>query len=428
MYMENDYIIGAEKNLQDVLQGIDLTPILESAVGAGAFSVAVIDSDGHILCSFGDHSAGDIFSVKKPLYLEGEITGNIVVTGSAENISHVKALGEMIFYVLKAVIQSSFKALLAAETHKTVVHQSYDELLETNRKLQLSENKYRELANNLEIEVQKRTAELKQAHAKLLQQEKIASVGQLAAGVAHEINNPLSFIVSNMNTCGNYVAKLRDMLLFYRDAFQKAVLTKKERDMSRQLWNKKKLDYILSDIDELIHESLAGAKRVEKIVSDLKGFSHIDEADEVDVNINEEIDRTFNVLTHEIPGDAEIIKDYGDLPAFTCNPAYLCQAFLNIVLNAVQARKQGLNLSVTTLCKDGFISVAFSDNGPGIPEAIKDRVFEPFFTTKDIGKGTGMGLHVTYETVSLYGGTIELESRPQRGTTFNILLPVQKGN
>ncbi len=179
--------------------------------------------------------------------------------------------------------------------------------------------------------------------------------------------------------------------------------------------------------DELVRESLDGAERVKKIVSDLKGFSHIDDVAGAEININDEMDRTLNVLSHETPSDAEIIRDYGELPMIECNAAQICQIFFNIILNAFQAKQQGLEFRIRTSHSENLIRIDFADNGPGMPDIIKNRIFEPFFTTKEVGMGTGMGLNVAYETVVSYGGTIEVKSETGKGTVFSLTLPVVQG-
>ncbi len=427
--IQYDYVVGEEKKLVELIKGPDIMPLLKSAVDAGALSAALISSAGDTLYRHGELDKDGGLTIQKPVYFEGETAGHIIINGNSDREHLLKSIGELIFDAVKIILWSNFKTILATETHKTVVYQSYEELIETNRKLKLSEGKYRELANSLEKQVQERTEELKKAHAKLLHQEKLVSVGQLAAGVAHEINNPLGFISSNINTLNQYFSKLKEMLSFYHATFDKIGPSSEYAEESKQKWKRLKLDLVFKDVDDLIKESLDGALRVKKIVSDLKGFSHIDEAHEADADINTEIDRTLNVLTHEIPQEVEIIKDYGKLPSFSCNPAHLSQAFYNIILNALQAGGKGLALRITTRSANNMIAIHFSDNGPGIPESIRNRIFEPFFTTKDVGKGTGMGLNVTFEIISSYGGTIEVESEVGKGTTFSILLPLpQKVN
>ncbi|MEK7332610.1 MAG: ATP-binding protein, partial [Nitrospirota bacterium] len=346
--------------------------------------------------------------------------------GDSKDREYLRGLSGLLIDTIHMILHTNLKRMLTTETHTTVVNKSYEELLEINRKLSISESRYRELAENLEKKVQERTEELRRAHAGMLQQEKMAAIGQLAAGVAHEINNPLGFISSNINTFSKYVARLKDMVAFYNASLEDSRVPESVRKSSRQKWEELKLDFISSDIEDLIKQSLEGTERVKKIVSDLKGFSHIDEGTEAVVDINTEIDRTLNVLTHEIPEGAEIIKDYHPLPGFKCNPALVCQVFLNIILNAIQARKLTLKLFISTGYNNSRIAVRFSDNGRGIPEEIRSRIFEPFYTTKDVGKGTGMGLTAAYETITGYGGTIEVESRPEEGATFTITLPVKR--
>ncbi|RJQ20823.1 MAG: histidine kinase [Nitrospiraceae bacterium] len=420
----NGNIIGADKDIREIIKKSDIMPLFQSAAKTGISYIALEDPEGEVLYQCGDVSEfPSSSSLKKPLYLEGEIAAQIVMMWSDQKDDGFRDIIDLIFLSAEMVLKNKFRALLAIDTHKTVVNQSYEELLDTNRKLKQSENKYRELADSLEKTVQQRTEELKRAHAKILHQEKIVSVGQLAAGIAHEINNPLGFILSNINTFNQYVSRMKEMLVFYRGALEKGP-DDNDRKRAEEKWKRHRLDFIFRDIDDLIKESLEGAERVKKIVSDIKGFSHIDEAYEVETDINKELDRTLNVLTHEIPDDAEIIKNYHSLPAFVCNPSDICQAFFNIILNALQTGMKGLKLIITTRRMTDHILISFSDNGPGVPEDTRGRIFEPFFTTKEVGKGTGMGLNVTYEVITSYGGTIEVESETGKGATFTILLPL----
>ena len=425
--MTANHIIGEEKSFKEIISDVDLMPLFRDAVKAGASGVMLKDSSGEVLFQHGNSAEGTEYATDIPVKFEGDVAGNLMITGDSGSRNLIESIGTIINDALKLILKSRFKSLLASETHETVIQQSYDELLDTHSKLKLSENKYRELAGSLEKQVQERTGELKWAHAKLLQQEKIASVGQLAAGVAHEINNPMGFIASNINSLKQYVSKIKDMLIYYHRAFNKQELTAEDREQSREKWKKAKLDFILADVDELVRESLDGAERVKKIVSDLKGFSHIDDAAEAKVNINNELDRTLNVLSHETPADVEIIKDYGELPMIQCNAAQICQVFFNIILNAFQAKQERLKFIIKTRHSGNMISMDFSDDGPGMPEDVKNRIFEPFFTTKEVGMGTGMGLNVVYETVVSYGGTIEVESEPDKGTIFSLTLPVHQG-
>jgi len=267
---------------------------------------------------------------------------------------------------------------------------------------------------------------LKKAHARLLQQEKMVSIGQLAAGVAHEINNPLGFIYSNLQTMDKYVMRFMAMLDFYRDTIPNAAGKDALIAACRLKWEELKLDAVYADVAELTRQSLEGAQRVKKIVSDLKDFSHLDAVGQFQVDLNDEIDKTLNVLTHELPAGTEIVRNYGPLPGFLCKPAFFCQVFLNLLLNAVQARRKGLRLDITTMHVGESIRISFADNGPGIPDEIRNRIFEPFYSTRDVGSGAGMGLTVAYDIIATYGGTIEVNCPEDGGAVFTITLPIKR--
>jgi signal transduction histidine kinase len=252
-----------------------------------------------------------------------------------------------------------------------------------------------------------------------MQQEKMASIGQLAAGVAHEINNPLGFVLSNMSTLRTYLERITAMLEHY------SVL---DPSAGADKWQELKLDFILEDVWALLDQSVSGAERVKKIVADLKGFSHGDEMGTGELDINKEIDRTLSVLAHEIPHDAKLVRNFGDLPPCKGKGALLGMVFLNLIRNACQACSEGLELDITTICEDGIIQVAFADNGPGVETSILPRIFEPFFTTRDVGQGTGLGLTVAYDIVKGFGGTIEVTNRTEGGANVLIQLPVTGSN
>jgi len=422
-----EYIVGAEKSLGEILSDDEVIPLLKSAVRAGASRVVVTDSGDRVLWMHGVPSGkGNSATERMPLYLEGEVAGSLVVESPPGGDIHLKGLKGLLLDVLNTIITNNLKRMLTTEVHTSVVNQTYKELLDTNNRLSASESRYRELAESLDRKVHERTEELKRAHTRLLQQEKIASIGLLAAGVAHEINNPLGFISSNLNTLKRYIMRFTEMIDFYRTIIEADGPRDDPAGAARRKWKDLKLDFISRDVEELISQSLDGAERVRKIVSDLKGFSHVDDSKEDIVDLNAEIDRTLNVLVHEIPRNAEIVKDYELLPGFVCNPALICQVFLNIILNSLQARKEGLKLLISTKCLDGSIEISFADNGPGISDEVRNRIFEPFFTTKEVGRGTGLGLTVTHDIITAYDGEIEVRSETGKGTAFIIKLPANR--
>lgn len=291
------------------------------------------------------------------------------------------------------------------------VERAEKSLLEANRTL---EEKNREIESAY--------AELKTTQVQLLQRDKMASIGQLAAGVAHEINNPIGFVTSNLTTLDRYVAKIVEFI----DAQTEKIALNSPPDIVRELSEKRKalkLDYVLNDMENLISESIEGTARVQKIVQDLKGFSRIDTVEHSFADINACLESTINIVWNEIKYKAILQRDFGELPHVKCYPQQLNQVFMNILINAAHAIDKNGSITVRSRYEDGMIRVAVSDTGHGIPEDIKSRIFEPFFTTKDVGKGTGLGLSISYDIVKKHGGEIELESEVGKGTTITVSVP-----
>jgi len=294
-----------------------------------------------------------------------------------------------------------------------------------------------QLNENLEQRVQERTAELnerndeiqqayddlKRVQAQLLQQDKMASVGQLAAGVAHEINNPMGFIISNLGSLGKYVEKLTA----YLDVDEKLLsgCDPAIRLMATQERQKYKIDRIRKDMPDLINESSEGAQRVRQIVQDLKSFSRVDSGAFAAADINEGLESTLSIAWNELKYKTTVTREYGQLPRVWCNMGQLNQVFLNILVNAAHAIVDHGEIRLTTWQDGDSVRITISDSGGGIlPENLK-RIFDPFFTTKEVGKGTGLGLSIAYDiVVNKHGGRIEVASEVGAGTTFAIVLPV----
>ena len=265
--------------------------------------------------------------------------------------------------------------------------------------------------------------ELKSTQARVVQQEKMASIGQLAAGVAHEINNPMGFISSNLASLAKYTERQNEFIKAQADVIE----TLTDRDAVEALRNKRralKIDYILEDGKELIKESLEGAERVRSIVKNLKSFSRVDEADCKYADINECITSTINIVWNELKYKASLIKELGDLPPVKCYPQQLNQVFMNLLVNASQAIEKQGEITVKSWHENGSVYVSVSDTGCGIPPKILNRIFEPFFTTKEVGQGTGLGLSITYDIIKNHQGEISVECPPGKGTTFTIQLPI----
>jgi len=269
--------------------------------------------------------------------------------------------------------------------------------------------------------------ELKSAQSQMLQKEKMASIGQLAAGVAHEINNPMGFIASNVNSLGRYTKKITEFIHVQDEAIASADLPELSNELNEKR-KKLKLDFILEDIDQLIEESLDGADRVKKIVQNLKSFSRVDEADHQSADINECIESTLNIVWNELKYKVTVTKDYGELPMTYCYPQQLNQVFMNLLVNAAHAIEKEGEITIRTWNGDGHVNISISDNGEGIPEDKIDKIFEPFYTTKPVGKGTGLGLSITYDIIKNHDGVLSVNSEAGKGTTFNIKIPVIGGD
>jgi len=272
--------------------------------------------------------------------------------------------------------------------------------------------------------LQQAYAELQQSQAQIFQQEKMASIGQLAAGVAHEINNPMGFISSNLSTMGKYMEKINS----FEAAMIEAVQGKGDEELlasMKDLRKKLKIDFILEDIKSLLDESRDGAERVRRIVQDLKSFSHVDEAECKPASINECLDTTLNMLRNEIKYIADVEREFDpDLPMLLCFPQQINQVFMNVLVNSAHAIEGHGLIKIKTLRESDDIVVRISDTGKGIAPENLTRIFEPFFTTKEVGKGTGLGLSISYDIIKKHGGLMTVESEVGVGTTFTVRLPL----
>lgn len=299
------------------------------------------------------------------------------------------------------------------------------------KKLEDLEQAVRQRTQELEEQknyLEEALARLQEAHAQLLQADKMASIGQLAAGVAHEINNPIGFISSNLNSLAEYAEDLKQVLQAHdellRECQQADPKVAAKAEEVRKVREAADMDYIISDLGNLIEESVEGTQRVRRIVSDLRDFSHVDAPDVSEEDINELLDKTINVAWNELKYKTEVIREYGQLPVIPCYGGKLGQVFLNLLVNAAHAIKEHGTITVRTGHEDNNVWIEVADTGCGIPPKNLKRIFDPFFTTKEVGKGTGMGLHLAYKIVEAHGGRISTESTVGKGTTFRVELPL----
>jgi PAS domain S-box-containing protein len=294
-----------------------------------------------------------------------------------------------------------------------------EELIKKNQELEESRKNVQITLERLGVAYE----ELRTSNAKILQQEKMASIGQLAAGVAHEINNPMTFIASNLGTLDKYIRRLKDFIQAQAETI-KSLKSAKAGEKLEKKRKELKLDYTINDIDLLVKETINGSERVQKIVQELNRFSRIADEEYKDTNINECIERSINIVWNELKDKATLHKDYGNLPLTKCYALKLDQVFINLLINAIQAIEEKGKIEIKTWEKDHSIWIAISDTGCGIPRENQNKIFEPFFTTKEVGTGTGLGLSISYEIIQRHKGEISFESNERKGTTFTIRMPI----
>jgi hemerythrin-like metal-binding protein len=345
------------------------------------------------------------------------------------------------------------EALVAADTGEGAPHAVYTgalidlftllternrTLVEANQQVHSAQAELAAANQMLESRVQERTSELAAANAslqterqalvdsmgrleqtqgQLLQSEKMAAVGQLAAGVAHEINNPIGFISSNLTSLAKYVQQLFDLIQAYEQAQGGSA------EALKAVREKSDMEFLRQDIPDLLKESSEGLARVKIIVSGLRDFSHVDDGQWLAIDLNQALETALNMVWNEIKYKAEVVKDLGVLPPVHCIAAQINQVFVNLLVNAVQAIDTKGVITLRSGADADKVWVEISDSGCGMSAELQKRIFEPFYTTKAVGKGTGLGLSISWEIISRHNGHIDVHSAPGKGTTFRIVLP-----
>lgn len=276
-------------------------------------------------------------------------------------------------------------------------------------------------------ELQAAYSKLQQAQSQLLQSEKLASIGQLAAGVAHEINNPIGYVYSNLGSLQKYLDDLFNVVETYEKVEPLLAPHQDAMNSIRAMKDKADLGYLREDVAALMSESREGITRVKKIVQNLKDFSHAGSDEEWQwIDLHQGLDSTLNIVWNEIKYKGEVLKEYGVIPEIECLPSQLNQVFMNLMVNAAHAIEEKGVITLRTGVQGDNIWIEVADTGKGIAQEHLSKIFDPFFTTKPIGKGTGLGLSVSYSIIQTHHGSINVVSEVGKGTTFRITLPVKQ--
>jgi len=361
-------------------------------------------------------------------YYHGHFRRSANIGGAFEGeafFPHMGEQGRWLFFTAAPLCDEEGRRIGAIETLQDVTerHRAEDDLrqyqnhleeLVAKRTSQLGEANVKLESDRQELEVLLRKVE--DSQQQLLQSEKMASIGQLAAGVAHEINNPVGFVNSNLGTLKTYVSQLLNIISAYETGVPDDISAARK---------KADIDFLREDLPSLVAESQEGLSRVTKIVQDLKDFSHVDQAERQRADLNAAIESTLNVVWNELKYKAEVIRELGDIPAVDCVPAQINQVFMNLLVNAAHAIEHQGKIFVRSGTENGQVWFDIEDTGKGMTEEVRKRIFEPFFTTKPVGKGTGLGLSISYDIiVKKHGGSLDVRSTPGQGTCFRIWLPV----
>ncbi|WP_196599919.1 sensor histidine kinase [Pectinatus frisingensis] len=324
-------------------------------------------------------------------------------------------------YLHDIKLDNDFQTFIEAVNQAYINHDKERSLLE--RSIDISSKEYNE---NME--------KIRMLQSQLIQQEKLAGIGQLSAGVAHEINNPLGYVQSNMDTLKKYLEKVSSFLSTL-SRVEKTLETNSDANLQElfqiieKALKENKINYITEDLNDIIDESMSGLTRIEKIVKSLLGFSRVSSLEFEEYNLNKGIKDTLAVANNEIKYTTKIIEDLGDIPYIKAAGGAINQVLLNLIINAVHAIRESSHegvINIKTFTKDNFVCCVITDNGKGIPEENIDNIFTPFFTTKPVGVGTGLGLSIAYDIiVNKHSGQITVKSELGKGTTFTIYLPIQ---
>lgn len=354
----------------------------------------------------------------------------------AENFRLMMAIGSIFLALLVSVLLGNYTSRTIAQPIEDLASLAQQVTHDANTRLRADVTTVDEVGtlaqsvNQLIEWVENYTRDLQAAQLQLVQTEKMSSLGELVGGLAHEINNPISFIYGNLGYVDQYVSDLIYLVKYYQEKYPQEVA---DVDMEEKI---EELEFVIEDLPKLLISMKSGAERIRELVVSLRNFSRLDEADLKTVDLHEGLENTLLMLNYRLQhcrleDDIKITKRYGDLPEVECYPAQLNQVFMNVLENAIDVLSDEsilhpeITLS-TRVIDSQWVQLSIADNGPGIEAAIQSKLFDPFFTTKPIGQGTGLGLAIAYQVVQQHEGQIQVISAPGQGTTIQIELPIRQ--
>lgn len=362
---------------------------------------AICDAAGQVLWGMSTADARRL-----PLVIELEPIGWLAARAPETALHGAAAL-------LTQILRSQVRFKMASHLHVQAMSEDFETLRLEHARLLASEARYKALAEQLEKRVREQVQQLEERQQMLYEAEKLASVGQLAAGVAHEVNNPLGFVRSNLNTFASYLQRIGQL--------------KEQLAAGPAAWTALDLDFVVADSHDLLQESIKGIDRIARIVAELKSFSNVDRAAEEYTDINDCLRHVAGVIDGQLPPGVTLRLDLLPLPPLVCLPGHLNQMFMNLLRNAAQAIADAGRpgtIHVTSEADETGIHVRIHDDGIGMSREQLDRAFEPFYTTRPVGSGAGLGLSSARNIVLAHSGRIDLASTPDAGTTVSIFLPV----
>lgn len=372
----------------------------------------IVEANGESVLDSGPNAHA--LAVDVPLRIDIEVIGRLLAPDARRLHAQVAVAW------LEMVLTSAHRYRMAADLHLEAVSADYEALQCKHAALQESEERYRELAGQLEQRVRAQVETIENAQRQLYQSEKMASIGSLAAGMAHEINNPIGFIRSNLNTANTYFEKMNKTLMALREG---------EPAQAKSIWRQLDIDFVLEDFPGLLAESMTGADRVARIIAHLKAYASIDCTSSASVDLNDAVRAAVDVVTDQLPENIRLETELQPLPRIVCDIGRMNQVLFSLLQNASQAFGPGGGvIRVSSGIVSNEIRLTVNDNGCGITHEILHRIFDPFFTTHDVGKGMGLGLTVSRDIVSAHNGRIEVETAVGAGSAFTVCLPLARAS